>query len=130
MRPTQKILSAKSSDMPEEHFWLEWLVCRGFHSRSGLFSQNHLAISGVAAGVGFGRTLATARKTDPSFFQKGMTGSIEMPIGETGANLAMRALGYGTLLAIFGTGSLMFAVWKLSGAKDVRIIQESREKDQ
>lgn len=70
--------------------------------------------------MGFGRTLATAKKTDPSFFHKGMAGSIEMPIGETGANLAMRALGYGTLLAIFGTGSLVFAVWKLSGAKDVR----------
>lgn len=46
-----------------------------------------------------------------------MTGSIEM--AETGSNLAMRALGYGTLLAIAGTGTLAFALWKLSGAKDV-----------
>jgi hypothetical protein len=77
-----------------------------------------LFLQGVSAAVGFGRTLATAKKTDPNFFNKGMTGSIEM--AETGSNLAMRALGYGTVLAIVGTGSLAFAVWKLSGAKDVR----------
>lgn len=46
-----------------------------------------------------------------------MTGTIEM--ADTGANLAMRALGWGTLLAVLGTGSLAFAIWKLSGAKDV-----------
>lgn len=38
---------------------------------------------------------------------------------ETGANLALRALGWGTLFAFLGTGSLAFAIWKLSGAKDV-----------
>ena len=72
----------------------------------------------MSALVGFTRTLSTAKKTDPNFFNKGMTGSNEM--AETGSNLAMRALGYGTLLAIAGTGTLAFAVWKLSGAKDVK----------
>lgn len=47
-----------------------------------------------------------------------MTGSIEM--ADTGANLALRALGWGTVIAVLGTGSFMFAIWKLSGAKDVR----------
>ena len=47
-----------------------------------------------------------------------MTGSLEM--ADTGANLAMRALGYGTVFAVIGTGTLAFTVWKLSGAKDVR----------
>lgn len=72
---------------------------------------------GISAAVGFGRTLATAKKTDPNFFNKGMVGSIEM--AETGSNLAMRALGWGTFFAIVGTGSLTFAIWKLSGATDV-----------
>ena len=74
----------------------------------------------MSAAVGFGRTLSTAKRSDPNFFQKGMTGSIEM--ADTGANLAMRALGYGTLLAILGTGTLCFAVWKLSGAKNVDLL--------
>lgn len=77
-----------------------------------------LIFSGISAAAGFGRTLASAKKTDPNFFSKGMTGSIEM--ADTGANLALRALGWGTLFAILGTGSLTFAIWKLSGAKDVR----------
>lgn len=59
-----------------------------------------------------------ARKKDPNFFSKGMTGSIEM--ADTGAQLALRALGYGTVLAIVGTGSLCFAIWNLSGAKDLQ----------
>lgn len=32
--------------------------------------------------------------------------------------LAIRALGYGTILAIVGVGSLSYAIWKLSGAND------------
>lgn len=46
-----------------------------------------------------------------------MAGSIEM--ADTGANLALRALGIGTVFAILGTGSMAFAIWKLSGANDV-----------
>lgn len=76
--------------------------------------------SGISAAVGFGRTLATAKKADPNYFNKGMVGSIEM-VSETGANLAMRALGWGTLFAFLGTGSLAFAIWKLSGARDVSV---------
>lgn len=78
---------------------------------------NKLRFSGISAAAGFGRTLATAKKKDPNFFNKGMTGSIEM--AETGSNLAMRALGWGTLFAVLGTGSIAFMIWKLSGAKDV-----------
>lgn len=70
--------------------------------------------------MGFGRTLSTAKRQDPAFFSKGMTGSIEM--ADTGANLALRALGWGTVLAIFGTGSICFAIWKFSGAKDVSLL--------
>lgn len=40
-------------------------------------------------------------------------------MADTGANLALRALGWGTLFAVLGTGSIAFAIWKFSGAKDV-----------
>lgn len=73
-------------------------------------------IAGVAAVAGFSRTLATSKKADPAFFAKGVTGGIEM--ADTGANLALRALGWGTVLAIVGVSALSFSVWKLSGAKD------------
>lgn len=71
----------------------------------------------MSAIVGFSKTLALARKKDPSFFNKGITGTVEM--ADTGAQLALRALGYGTVLAIVGTGTICFAIWKLSGAKDL-----------
>lgn len=86
---------------------------------SFLFFVEFFVFLGISAAVGFGKTLASAKKADPNFFSKGMTGSIEM--ADTGANLAMRALGWGTVFAFLGTGSLAFAIWKLSGAKDVTL---------
>lgn len=43
-----------------------------------------------------------------------MAGSLHMQ--ETGASLALRALGWGTLYAITGCGILFYGIWKLSGA--------------
>lgn len=74
---------------------------------------------GISAIVGFGRTVSMAKKSDPNFFNKGVAGSKEM--AESGASLALRALGWGSLFAVMGTGSLAFAIWKLSGAKDVSV---------
>lgn len=37
---------------------------------------------------------------------------------DTGAHLALKALGIGTVLAIVGVGSISYGIWKLSGAKD------------
>lgn len=67
--------------------------------------------------AGFSKTLMAAKKRDPKFFDKGVTPTLEM--GETGAQLALRALGWGTLYAFLGTGIFCYGVWKLSGAKDV-----------
>ncbi|XP_018577353.1 transmembrane protein 242 [Anoplophora glabripennis] len=74
-------------------------------------------VSGIAALAGFGATLAAARKQDPKYFGKGMLATKELP--ETGANLAIRALGWGTLYAVTGCGILFYSVWKLSGAKNI-----------
>lgn len=88
-----------------------------------IFTQDRISFAGISAVVGFARTVAMAKKSDPNFFNKGVAGSKEM--AETGASLAMRALGWGSLFAVMGTGSLAFAIWKLSGAKDVSLFEIS-----
>ncbi|CAD0198290.1 unnamed protein product [Chrysodeixis includens] len=76
------------------------------------------AVAGISTFVGFGATLAAARKTDPKFFSKGLHGSPEL--ADAGAILALRALGWGTLYAVTGTSCLCYGIWKLSGAKDLK----------
>lgn len=49
----------------------------------------------------------------------GLHGSPEL--ADAGAILALRALGWGTVYAIAGTSCLCYGIWKLSGAKDVRL---------
>lgn len=77
-------------------------------------------VSGISAIGGFGYTLAAAKKQDPTSFGKGFVPTRELQ--ETGANLALRALGWGTLYAFTGCGILFYSIWKLSGAKNVGII--------
>lgn len=76
-------------------------------------------VGGVSALFGFSKTLATAKKADSKVLQQAGTrqGIILMDEGTT---LAMRALGWGTLYAVLGTGAFCYGFWKLSGAKDVR----------
>jgi hypothetical protein len=71
----------------------------------------------MSALVGFGATVASAKKNDPAYFSRGMVGSREM--AETGASLALRALGWGSLYAVTGCGVLFFTIWKLMDVKDV-----------
>ncbi|XP_030026390.1 transmembrane protein 242 [Manduca sexta] len=75
------------------------------------------SVAGVSAFIGFSATLSTAKKTDPKYFNKGLH-SVEL--ADTGALLALRALGWGTLYAITGTTCLCYGIWKLSGAKDLK----------
>ncbi|XP_023179782.1 transmembrane protein 242 [Drosophila hydei] len=74
-------------------------------------------VGGISALFGFSRTLATAKKSDSKVLQQQATkqGIILMDEGTT---LAMRALGWGTLYAVLGTGAFCYGFWKLSGAKD------------
>jgi hypothetical protein len=57
-----------------------------------------------------------AKKQDTAHFTKGMTESADL----AGVRLAMRALGYGTLYAVVGTGSICYGIWKLSGASNLQ----------
>lgn len=76
----------------------------------------------VAAGAGifaFASTLASARKTDPTMFSKGQ--APPLPTTESGVQLAIRALKWGTFYAVGGCGLFFYGVWKMSGANDASI---------
>ncbi|XP_066990966.1 transmembrane protein 242 [Anabrus simplex] len=98
----------------------EDLIKKKFKIKAGVFLGS---LTGISVLVGFGSALAYAKKKDPLFFNRGMVGSREMT--ETGASLAMRALGWGTLYAFGGCGLLFYGLWKLSGAQDFKEFRQT-----
>lgn len=75
-------------------------------------------IATVSAIIGFSKTLATAKKQEYKVLEK--AGPNAAVVLEGGTALAMRALAWGSLFAVLGTGSICFGIWKLSGAKNVK----------
>ncbi|XP_072178097.1 transmembrane protein 242-like [Diadema setosum] len=78
-----------------------------------------VTVSGLAMLGGFGMTLARAKRRHPGSFSKGMIPDPQVELYESGASLGMRALGWGTVFAITGVGSLTFLICKAMGVHNV-----------
>lgn len=80
------------------------------------------AVTGISALIGFGTAIASVRKRDPKFFEEGVVGA--KGISDSGAALAIRALGWGSFYAVTGCGILFYGIWKLSGANNAKEFRE------
>jgi len=116
----------------------EYKTAAGSSSEDLSFRLKAGAFLATAAGIGmlggFGTAVAATKRQDPHHFDAGMVGidaastkAVQNTkyLQESGAALATRALGYGTLYAFAGCGLLFFSVWKLAGASS---LAEFREK--
>ncbi|KAF7489839.1 Transmembrane protein [Sarcoptes scabiei] len=85
-------------------------------------------IAGIGLMFGFSNGIAAAKKNDENAFNKGLMMLPEKPElkpMESGARLATRALGIGTVYAFAGVGFITALIWFSVGAKD---FQEFRQK--
>ena len=103
------------------------IMTTGYKIKAGLFLAT---AGGIGLLAGFSGALAAAKKQDPQSFDQGLVGDAKLQskqrlLHESGAKLASRALGYGTLYAVGGFGILVMSLWKLSGASD---LQDFRQK--
>jgi len=102
-------------------------------------------IGGIGVLAGFSGAVAAVKKQDPSSFDQGLAPSkiinqtylnkhnklirrrgtylnshqLATELNQSGAALALRALGYGSLYAVLGCSALFFTIWKITGANDL-----------
>ncbi|XP_026466362.1 transmembrane protein 242 [Ctenocephalides felis] len=88
---------------------------KSFRAKAALFLAG---VSGLSAIIGFSTTVAAVKKRNPNTFDQGVAAHAVKGM-DSGAQLALRALGYGTVLAFTGCGVLFYGIWKLSGASSL-----------
>ena len=79
-------------------------------------------ITGIFLISGFSSTLTVLKKNNSKLFNKCNTKSKNH--NDTGTDLALKALGWGSFFSITGCSALCYSIWKLSGAtsfEDFRI---------
>ncbi len=102
-----------------------------YRLKAGIFLT---VTGGFAALCGFGRALATARKSEGLLSMKLFWNcrdvilmflldptqlSENARLHQAGVRLATRALALGTVYAVTGCAALFYSIWKLSGAQDL-----------
>jgi hypothetical protein len=93
-------------------------ICNLFLCVEAMFLTS---VAGISMLFGFGASVNSAKKQDPTAFDQGMTPSRKF---ESGAALASRALKWGSIYAVTGCGLIFFTIWKLMGVNDVRVCLE------
>lgn len=68
---------------------------------------------------GFAMTVSRVKKRNPASFMKGVLVNADSDQMESGASVGLKALGWGTILALAGVGSISFGVCKLMGVNSV-----------
>lgn len=101
--------------MAESNDIVETSATRSAKQKEKIYAVVFLStVASISTLAGFARALAATRKQDPKSFGDGIAGVKGIP--ETGASLAIRALGWGTFYAVTGCGLLFYGIWKISGA--------------
>lgn len=111
----------KSKPFKFNYQWLKW--AQWWYFCFDIAAAFLATVSGMAAIGGFSRTITTARKQDQKLYEQATVETVNLI--EAGSKLATRALAWGTFYAFLGTGTFVYGIWKLSGAKNVFITQNT-----
>ena len=77
-----------------------------------------MGVAGVSMLFGFGRSFAAAKKQE-KIVDHTLMNRME------GNALALRALGWGSVIAVTGVGVICYGIWKASGATNVKVHDQS-----
>ncbi|XP_072035712.1 transmembrane protein 242-like [Amphiura filiformis] len=83
-----------------------------------------IGVAGLGMLSGFGLTIARAKRRSPTQFAKGVLPDPSADLHESGAALALKALGWGSLFAVSGVGVLIYGACKLIGVQNVQEFKE------
>ncbi|XP_001601356.1 transmembrane protein 242 isoform X2 [Nasonia vitripennis] len=77
-----------------------------------------VGVTGIFFFSGFSSSLATLRRKSPKLFSKGLYKNEHY--NDTGADLALRALKWGSFYSVISCSAIFYGIWKLSGASSFK----------